>query len=384
MGLRRARLVPILFSGARAGVTYLLRDEFATADDAPITSPRTCEPGPGVLTATQTDGTMAIADGKLAFTAQTTPNYGRQGFYGSAQTRAEGLALFGTVNISATSGFKRLLFMWAKTTSINYTDISGAALLTAEASFRVITAAADLLPVGAYAVSTDYRIAIVLHATGNDIFVKGGAYTFWTRLWVSITGADATVYPVFTNLENTGTLDDFTVRQLPAPFNAPYGTATLHVAAPESGTAYTGTADALTDLTVTAPAVLDGQATTRCGFYYRTDADLTPAWHIYVDGTGAFNLDYILADGTRTNAVAVAGVIAGGQTRTLRSIHVGTLHNLYTYAGASPTSRGTFTGALNQTVTRIIPSAPAGWTIANLDDWPVTVPAAQATELDKT
>ena len=55
------------------GISYLLRDLFTTADAAPITSPRTCEPGPGTWTAVETDGaTLAISGGKLLMTGSNS------------------------------------------------------------------------------------------------------------------------------------------------------------------------------------------------------------------------------------------------------------------------------------------------------------------------
>jgi len=58
--------------GAQGGISliYLLRDLFTTADAAPITSPRTCEPGPGTLTATL-PADQSIADGVLKFAANS-------------------------------------------------------------------------------------------------------------------------------------------------------------------------------------------------------------------------------------------------------------------------------------------------------------------------
>ena len=46
----------------------LLYDTFKTADAAPITSPRTCEPGPGTLVITDTGNNAAIVDGEFKVT----------------------------------------------------------------------------------------------------------------------------------------------------------------------------------------------------------------------------------------------------------------------------------------------------------------------------
>lgn len=60
----------------RRAVSYLACDTFRTPDAAPLTSPRTCEPGPGQLVATQADGALAVNDEGLALSAQSSPTTG--------------------------------------------------------------------------------------------------------------------------------------------------------------------------------------------------------------------------------------------------------------------------------------------------------------------
>jgi len=76
-------------------LTYLLRAVFADhADDAaPITSPLTCVPGPGTLTAVDTGNHWSISGGKLVSDggeADTTSMW----MYDTARTRSAGLAMF--------------------------------------------------------------------------------------------------------------------------------------------------------------------------------------------------------------------------------------------------------------------------------------------------
>ena len=58
-----------MFGGAK-GLTWLLRDEFIVPEAAALTSPRTCEPGPGTLNVT--GAAIAIAGGKLVIDADTS------------------------------------------------------------------------------------------------------------------------------------------------------------------------------------------------------------------------------------------------------------------------------------------------------------------------
>jgi hypothetical protein len=75
------------------GVTYLFRDEFTTAEAAPLTSPRTCEPGPGSLVFIDTMNWQSIVDGHLYDVGGNAP--ADPGLHSAASyARAAGLALF--------------------------------------------------------------------------------------------------------------------------------------------------------------------------------------------------------------------------------------------------------------------------------------------------
>jgi hypothetical protein len=66
-------LVSLLISIVFSVGTYFLEDNFVTNDSAPLADPHTTEPGGQSIDAIETDGTMAIANGKLTFTAQGSP-----------------------------------------------------------------------------------------------------------------------------------------------------------------------------------------------------------------------------------------------------------------------------------------------------------------------
>ena len=226
---------------------------------------------------------------------------------------------------------------------------------------------------GAIADATEFALAVVLRNTGAFFFIQGGSYTDWNLLWVNDKQNTATLYAGVGIGNASGTMDNASVRDLSAPFITDTGIATLVVASPTDATEYTGDADGIIEMTITAPGTLDGSATTRCGFYYRADADLTPAWHCYVAGDGAFYLDSIASDGTRTNRITQASVITGGATRRIRVIAVGTKHSAFTAASDQYVQRGgVIDVSLNDAVTTIEPSIPATWAGANLISYPRT------------
>lgn len=376
-----AKLLTLGILGGRASITYLFRDEFTTDAAAPLATPRTAEPGPGTLTLVQTDGQFSISGGELVFPAQTTSAWGDQGFYGDALTSAAGRALFSEVTLTTVKAIY-LCSLGGTANVSNASDGPGIYMNSGSVlSLRVITSPEIVAPVN-LSVATKYKLAVVLQSAGALYFVQGGAFTSWTLVFLHAVATAATLYPRIANYSAAGSVNRFAVRDLPAPFTTDHGIATLDVAGPADQTEYTGDADGIIDLTVTAPGVLDGSATTRCGFYYRADADLSPAWHCYVDGLGAFNVDSIDAAGTRTNRITAASVIAGGATVTLRVICAGSLHDAYSLNSTTWTKRGSQVNvSLNDTGTTIEPSIPAGWSAANLRSYPRT--SAAYAELDR-
>lgn len=164
-----------------------LLDQFITADGAPITSPRTCEPGPGGLTSTQTDGTLAIASGVLAFTAQATPTWGDQGFYATAQTRDSGLALSAETNLTT---WEEMGIGWHTATAVVDPDSAEHAIQANTTNGRYDDDNATPIITGLSA-STDYNLALILRSVGCHYVLDG------KLLWVDAAGATATLYPCF-------------------------------------------------------------------------------------------------------------------------------------------------------------------------------------------
>lgn len=61
----RRKLAVLLMSGGAPSLTHLFRDEFSTAQAAPLGATRTCEPGPGTWDIVDTTNTLSITGGEL-------------------------------------------------------------------------------------------------------------------------------------------------------------------------------------------------------------------------------------------------------------------------------------------------------------------------------
>lgn len=344
------------------GVTWLLLDEFTTDDAAPITSPRTCEPGPGTLTLTDPANKFSITGGKLAIAAGASaePN---PSFVADTFARAVGLAMLVTIDRTGGSGVMQ--------TGWTTTSVSDRVLLFSDGSAVVWGSSAVAI---ASALTNVYKLAVVLDTVGGKLFVNN------KLIWVHAILNTANVKPAMFSFSNnsTKTLDDLRVRQLPAPFNTDYGLASQNVASPVSGTSYTATADAITDLTLVAPNPLADQA----GYRYRyTDDD--NCWHSYFNSAGAYRLDSVAAS-VATNRINVAAVIAAAGTATMRTISNGSLHDAYTLASTTWTKRGSQINVSHlDTNTAIRPYVTGSWAMSNLRSFPTTDPRYDA-ELNKT
>lgn len=88
-------LLTLLIVAVYSVGSYFLEDNFVTNDAAPLSDPHTTEPGGQSIDAVETDGTMAIANGKLTFTAQSSPVDGDLGLrYATDMPDYMGRAMF--------------------------------------------------------------------------------------------------------------------------------------------------------------------------------------------------------------------------------------------------------------------------------------------------
>ncbi len=261
--------------GGAVAVSYLLRATFI-ADDQGFADDQVLDTEAegvtdGQLTVVEKDGTLAIVSNKCAFTAQGTPVWGDLGFYSQAITRALGVGLLGTVRFDATTSFTRVA-QWMDNGNVGTSNIVYEMYFRStgpDISLLVWDGAGGLLEnvVGpGWSAATDYQIAIILggydsngvpwysgepaanYLYGAEFYIRGGAFTDWTKLWRTALGNIATLYAAFTSYSEAGTLNDFRVpdedlKEVFQPtclstFTAPNGTS-LDAITPEVGGGWT-------------------------------------------------------------------------------------------------------------------------------------------------
>ncbi len=356
--------MPILGSGLiKRGIAYLLRVEFTTDDSAPMDSPYIGEVGS--LTSVQNDGQYSVASGEMTFPVQTTPAATDQGFYSTSSiARVAGRVLIGRISFTTRALSS---FAWANAQTVDFFSGVSAQVLAAvpvdATDFRVIeNGQASVVVLPGLSASTNYDLALVLFATGGLVLIKGGAFTDWRLLWLARGSTTTPLYPAFGNYTSAGKIArvvtwDTALTSLAA-------VATLNVASP-TGT-YTGTADQLLDLTVTAP----GSITQECGVKFRIVDANNYLWMGFTTA-GRFQLRRYTS-GSPTNLIDVASVAAAGGTHTIRTIMSGSTLDCYSYNGAPPTKRGALiTEAQGSTQTGIEIQA-GDWTVADLRSLPLT------------
>lgn len=360
------------FGTALKYLVYLLRDEFTTAQAAPITSPRTCEPGPGTLTIVQNNnGQFSISGDYLTVAAASTVD-GLSNFCarGASLGRNAGRVLVASVFGNGARPLNDYI-SWSSTTSpVALRESDNPGIGFAGASILLNTANGNTL-FFTTASNTEYQVALVMRNAGQWILMKGGTLTSWTLLWVDAIAINSSNFPFITIRSASNVGDKFgymRVYDLQSPFNSDFGFASQNVTSPVSGTTYAATADGIFDLTVSTGASLSGKAELR----YRVQ-DANNYWTIYLDSAGALKIDSVNA-GTPSNRLNVAGVAVANQTYTIRVLTTGNTHTCWTLNGSSWTRR---TSSFSVTTTmdssvNVQPVVSGNYTTSKLEAWPRT------------
>ncbi len=167
------------WSGAQS---YTLQDQFTTARSAGAVNGTSAEPTGGTRTVTDTSSKISITGGLLNFATGGTSN---DGIWYSSLARAAGKTLLAKVIPSDTNGVINV--GWD-------TDTSGAVndrlVFAASGVLQIVPNAGTAITVGAYTATT-YYIAGDMRSTGFYWFIKGGAFTNWTLLWITAAGTAA-------------------------------------------------------------------------------------------------------------------------------------------------------------------------------------------------
>lgn len=357
--------------GGGGGPVYLLLDRFTTDEAAPLTSPRTCEPGPGTLTLKDTSDKLSISGGRLIQATNEIENYvDPQAISQTGLARAAGLAVYALSKV-VTSNMDLCGFS-ASTTPVSQGNFSHF-LYQEETQLRVRRAGALQLNVHTVAVGTDYETAIVLRDAGAFFLLK--ISSAWTLLWVDPTAAAASVYPfVCGGLSTTaGECDTLAAFQLSSPWTTDFGIATQRLSgARAAGDTFTHEGNCLIEFTVTTIPSAD-QIEVR---FRVQDAD--NYWQVTIDSTGAMELDEVVA-GTPTQRGAAAGVVANGD----RIVIIAAAGVIRVFE--ANTVRITYSSATNfQTETDgELETEGTGGSVSDIVAWPRTLSGAALAELEK-
>jgi lysophospholipase L1-like esterase len=240
---------------------YSFRDAFTSPNSAPLPSPRIADPGPGSgITLVDTESKLSIKGGKLQFTFATAQAWGDPCYLFTGLSRTAGRTLFGTITLQSIT--VACLIGWNANGTSNNGQAYGAVLFNA-GSLNVRISLGSAPQVGTYATYITYKCAIVLRAAGSFIFIKGGAFTNWTLLWVDRVDNQATVYPCFSNKNNSGAVKELFVRDIGGAFATLSGFATSYSATSTDGQSITATADGVFEHTITAATGVDQEIRVR-------------------------------------------------------------------------------------------------------------------------
>lgn len=364
--------VPNARWGKGGGVTWLLYATFGGGDQsAPLTSPLgTPAVEVGELFVSDTINATSITSGAAQIVAASGAGSSMPTIYTGTFARAAGLAAFvRCMNTVAASSVG-----WSVNTSVSL-NVAAFYLNTTAPTYRM-EARPAIQSVGVTPDNGYFDLAIVLRTSGAAYYSCAESKLLWIDERANDTPLRFVAGTIVSSINLS--IDELGIRQLPAPFDTDYGIASQNVASPVSGTSYTTTADAITDLTLTAPNPLADQA----GYRYRyTDDD--NCWHSHFNSAGAYRLDSVAAS-VATNRINVAAVIAAAATVTMRTISSGSLHDAYTLAGTAWTKRGAQINVSHlNTNTAVRPYVTGSWAMSNLRSYPVTDPRYGA-ELNKT
>lgn len=343
---------------ARSGFvpTYLLRDVFTTNAAAPITSPRTCEPGPGTLTLAQAaPGQWSIVSNK--FTVASVGASEPRAVSVTSFNRVAGRAFMGTVGL-AVGVISRI--GWDTGGALPETHAFSlsaggdlAARISGSGLFLGITT-----PTG-----VDHDCALVLRSAGAFYLVKnGGTVPNWTLAWVDNVDVSATLPVKISAATGTalgGTFDDLQVFDFPAPWTSDFGIATSRTAGNvPSGTVFTHTANCLIEYVQATLGAGESQVLFR-------RQDVANHWFVSVNAAGDLILNERVGGGANVRATAAAVVAAGHRVVVVAD---GTIIRGF----SNNVLRWTYSSATNfQTATAGETALFAG-TQSNLTAWPRT------------
>ena len=354
--------------GLGAGIppSFDLEDQFTTTDAAPLATPRNCEPGPGVLVATDASSIQGITSGTLRINGTPGAVTGVESQSSFSRFCGRALLLSSPSRNTITSAATR--FGWSATgIAASGVSLDNGVGWSSTAAVTARDGGASVFGQTLGAGGQD--IAVVMRNSGAWILVAaaggGGVYTL---MWVSTTGTGSELVKLATGASATdisfgGAAGPGALRviSLGPPFSTDFEPATFYSASPSSGVTATGNAAGLTEITWTPASSETMDLSVR-----RTDDN--NRWIIRcVQGSSSIALIENNAGSPTTRSSAAQTWTVGTAFRIVHECNATAMRNVVGVTSKNSYNSATF----NQTATGI---AASGFTTAtDLAAWPRTL-----------
>lgn len=346
--------------GRGRAVEFDLRDDFLTSEGAPLSSPRSCEPGPGSLNIVDTGNLLSILNGELKVNGRTV-NYTDPVLLSGAFNRAAGLTAF--FNMYAPND---------NNTIFGFNANSGGGAATYEEIFFILATLKIYIRsstnIKSFVLDTDFNFGIVLRASGCFYLINGKIE------YIVNDKNNSPLYLWFgANVQNIHYFDFARVFELGAPWDSDFGIVTQRLAGARSpGDTFSHEADCLIELTVDTRPVSD-----LIILQFRIQ-DSDNLWKITVNSAGNITLIERVGAGDTTRGSS-AGAVSNGDRIVLilddNIIKIFIDDNLgVTYSSAINFKTET-NGELN--------SEGTGGAVSDLVSWPRVLSGAALAELTR-
>lgn len=352
---------------------YLFRDLFTTNQPAPLGATRNTQPGPGQWSLVQLDGSFSIVNQKLVFPTQTTPTVGDQ--YGASITtftRVAGRAILAEYLRDSTTGAS--FIGWLASSGGAFANIESRAMLWSAALVSAINAAGNApgLTLAPFVGGVAYQIGLILRGAGIFLVVKGGVYAGWTLIWPDKAGTTVTLRVGFSNTNGSGTIDNYRVVDLPAPWTSDFGICVFRSASVSSGATATGQANGWVAVDWTAAAGETMEVS-----YRRTDDNNCLKTRCIKNSNVVRTIE--VNAGVETQRDSDAQTWTTSTIYTVTTLFDGSSISNFVLSGTTVAARNTASTTFNQSATGC--KVTGGVALANFEFYPRNVDAYMPTTL---
>lgn len=161
------------------GVSHLFRDDFVTDAAAALSTPHTCEPGPGSVVVA--GSLQSISGGAYTIATEGSSN----GLYGSSTiTRATGLMLYSQLRFASLGASTQVKIGWRNAASIGSACSPGLHIGLASGTLQAIQNSRITALSDTFSVNTTYEVLTVCRSTGGFLLYRALGQVSWTLAFV--------------------------------------------------------------------------------------------------------------------------------------------------------------------------------------------------------